>query len=358
MVAVAMAGAVNLLAAQGIGSATVPTARLVSAPRLVLPGSIDSNNPAVWELDEGQPRLFLMTSWGGVPSLAAGSGLHDLAAGSPVAFTSPPGHGVWMEAIIRAEDGAWYGYYHHETPAEACGRTDRFIPRLGAARSLDRGRTWEDLGMILEAPPDSYACGSTNRFVLGGVGDVSVLLDASSTDLFLFFSQYGRDPASQGIGVARLAWADRDAPVGKVAVWNREAWLPALEIPIADSDAVRYEYPTGTALVPPSRPWHDGQASADVYWGAAVHWNTYLEQYVMLVNRARDETFNQDGIYVAFSPALGDPTQWSRPAKIMNEGQWYAQVIGTGPDETDKVAGQRPRFFNLGRSEHLIEFRR
>jgi hypothetical protein len=332
----------------------VPTARLVAAPRLALPGAIDSNNPVVWDLEDGADRMFVMTSWGGTPSLSIGSGLADLRPGQPVTFTSHPGHGVWMEAVIRADDGSWYGYYHHETPADACGRPDRFIPRLGAARSVDRGRSWDDLGMILEAPPDSHACGSTNRFVLGGVGDVTVVLDASRQDVYLFFSQYGKEISSQGVGAARMAWADRDAPVGRVAVWSQGAWLPAQ----VSTESAAVEYPVGTALVPPSRPWHDGQPAADVFWGPAVHWNRYLEQYVMLVNRARDETFNQDGIYVSFSSRLDDPRLWSAPSKVMNEGQWYAQVIGTDPGDTDKVAGRRARFFNLGRSDHVIEFER
>ena len=41
-----------------------------------------------------------------------------------------------------------------------------------------------------------------------------------------------------------------------------------------------------------------------MFWGPAIHWNTYLEQYVMLLNRAKDDQFGQEGIYVSFSPTL------------------------------------------------------
>lgn len=81
--------------------------------------------------------------------------------------------------------GTWYGYYHNEVPAVTCGRPDRFVARIGAARSVDRGRTWENLGIILEAAPDTVACESSNRYVIGGVGDLSVMLDANKTDLYL-----------------------------------------------------------------------------------------------------------------------------------------------------------------------------
>jgi hypothetical protein len=264
-----------------------------------------------------------------------------------------------MESVIVAEDGAWYGYYHNEWPADACGRSDRFIPRLGAARSQDRGRTWQSLGVILEMPRESHACDSNNRFVLGGVGDVSVVLDRDSRHLYFFFSQYVREREGQGVAVGRLAWADRDEPVGRMSVWQQGAWIPARVLETSeDGEPIAWEYPVGTALVSPTRPWHDGNAAADVYWGPAVHWNTYLQQYVMLTNRARDENFNADGIYISFARSLDDPAAWSDPRKIMNGGQWYAQVAGLEPDGTDKQAGQRARFFNLGRSDHYIEFSR
>jgi hypothetical protein len=95
-----------------------------------------------------------------------------------------------------------------------------------------------------------------------------------------------------------------------------------------------------------------------VFWGPSIHWNTYLERYVMLLNRAKDDQFGQEGIYVSFSATL-HPQDWSAPAKIMNGGSWYPQVIGaeTGAG-TDRLAGRRARFFMTGRSERMIEFDR
>jgi hypothetical protein len=261
-----------------------------------------------------------------------------------------------MEAIVPDEAGAWYGYYHHERPADLCGRPDRQLPRIGAMRSLDNGATWTDLGIVLDAPPGSEACDSANRFVLGGVGDVTAALDRDHQDLYLYFSQYGRAGVSQGVAVARLAWADRDEPVGKAAIWNGGAWLPPSED--ADRD-IGWRYPAGTPLVASTRPFHDGSSSNDVFWGPSIHWNTYLEQYVMLVNRAKDDVFGEEGIYVSFSPVLDDPSRWSAPAKILNGGEWYPQVIGSEIGAgTDRAAGQRARFFMMGKSTRMIEFQR
>jgi len=143
-----------------------------------------------------------------------------------------------------------------------------------------------------------------------------------------------------------------------LTIWNDGAWLPVLRT--ADEAASpAWVYPAGSPLVAATRPFHDGSPAADVFWGPSVHWNTYLEQYVMLLNRSRDDQFSNEGIYVSFSPTLDDPRRWSAPHKLMNGGGWYPQAVGleagTG---TDRLAGQRARFFLTGKSEHVIEFQR
>ena len=325
-----------------------PTARLVSASPIQLPGAVDSNNPFVWDYLDGVRRIFVITSWGGTPVQSAGASVEQLRRGEPVVFTSHPGHGVWMESIVTDDAGTWYGYYHHELPADECGRPDRQLPRIGAARSSDHGRTWEDLGIVLAAPDGSAQCASTNRFVLGGVGDVSALLGANQQDLYLFFSQYSGGIERQGVAVARLAWADRDAPVGKAAIFNDGAWLP-----------VASSFPPGTPLARAVHPFHDGNPRADVFWGASVHWNTYLEQYVMLLNRSKDESFGTEGIYVSYSVSLAHPEQWTPPQRLMSGGEWYPQAVGIEIGAgTDRLAGRRARFFLTGKSNRIIEFER
>jgi hypothetical protein len=79
----------------------------------------------------------------------------------------------------------------------------------------------------------------------------------------------------------------------------------------------------------------------------------------MLLNRAKDDQFGQEGIYVSYSPTLADPERWTTPVKIMNGGSWYPQVIGTDAGSgTDRLAGKRARFFMTGRSERYLEFER
>src|SRR5205823_13170351 len=62
-----------------------------------------------------------------------------------------------------------------------------------------------------------------------------------------------------------------------------------------------------------------GDNRVNAFWGPSVHWNVYLEQYVMLLNRAKDESYTQEGIYVSFAPRLDDPRLWSPPEKIRSE---------------------------------------
>jgi hypothetical protein len=334
-----------------------PKAILIPGPTIEIPAEVDCSTPMVWDLVDGSSTLFAIASWGGLPVRLHGPQVDRLQTDGPVTMVRHPGNGIWMEAVL-SDDAAdtWYGFYHHEVPAEMCGRPDRTILNIGAARSRDRGLTWENLGTILDGPRDSQACASLNRFQLGGVGDPSVILDADQRYLYVFFSQYGKDPAAQGVAIARMPWADRDAPVGKLDVLQDGLWLPPRSID--DGSGPEWEYPRGTPLLPVGNPWHDGDFAVDAFWGASIHWNTYLERYVMLLNRAKNEDFVNEGIYASYSTELGNPAGWSTPTRLMSGGAWYPQVAGLEAGGTDREAGQLARFFLGGRSTFYIFFSR
>ena len=337
-----------------------PSVTLAPATPITLPGGVDSNSPAVWDLVDGVETLQVLTSTAGQPSVASGRRLARLGPAEPVAFVTHPGDGVWMESVVVDEGGTWYGYYHNEVPATLCDRPDLTLPRIGAARSRDRGETWEDLGIVLEAPPGWHDCATPNQYFVGGVGDVSAVLDRDSKDLYLYFSQYSKYPAAQGVAIARLPWADRDAPAGKVTVFNDGAWLPATRVTTEDDAGntnTSWIYTFGTPLVAVTQPWHDEDPADDAFWGASVHWNVSLQLYVMLLNRTKDEQFNQEGIYVSFASRLDAPGAWTTPMKILDGGSWYPQVMGIETGEgSDKQAGARARLFTGGRSTQFIEF--
>jgi hypothetical protein len=345
------------LSAQNVTGGINPEAKLVSASPLRLTGEVDSNSPALWEFTGVVPRLFVTTSYDGRPNIAVGRSLTQLGSARSAALEPWPGGGVWMEAIVSDTNGTWYGYYHNEMPASVvCPGSNKVIPRIGGARSRDRGRTWEQLGIILEAPAGAFSCDTTNVFFVNGVGDFSVQLDPDSRDLYFFFSQYERPTTEQGIAVARLAWADRDDPVGKLMLWRSRIWVPAARV-VAGDDGDSLAYTTGSSLFYVSDGWHDEGTTTNEFWGPSVHWNSYLQMYAMLLNRAKDTSYNQEGIYISFSPRLDDPRLWSTPTKILNGGRWYPQVIGLDDGiGTDKEAGEWARFFMAGTSQYLIHF--
>jgi hypothetical protein len=359
----AIAAASGVFLAVPYAAAPTPRVALIAAPEVSLPGSVDSNSPVMWDLDEGQRRMFVMTSHSGVPSVSEGKSVDRLSTATPITLTPHPGYGVWMEAIVSDDVDTWYGYYHNEWPAARCGREDRMVPRIGTARSRDHGQTWEDIGVVIQARRQTTACASTNRYVIGGDGDLSVMLDEKKEYLYIFYSQYPEEADEQGVAVARLQWADRDRPWGKTELWVNGVWDPDEgrrqlgEALPGQMRRLEWTYPPATPLVAPTEPWHDGDDKVNAFWGPAVHWNTAIEQYVMLLNRAKNENYDQEGIYVSFAPRLDDPGLWTAPQKILNGGRWYPQVVGlTEGIGTDKIAGASPRFFMSGKSEWVITF--
>ena len=354
------AGAAGLLHAQASGQ---PYATLVPMGTLEFINETDSNSPVVWDYVQGVPTVHVLNSVAGQTQLSVGRTLSRLMDLQHVSFSTaaPPG-GVWFETVIPAVDGTWYGYYHNELGGELCPNSGKVMPRIGAARSRDRGRTWEDLGAVLSVPSVTANCATRNHYFVGGIGDLSALLDADSQFLYMYYSQYVEQDGLTGVSVARLAWADRDAPAGRFEVWQRGAWLPATEVEWRDASTGEtifrdWEYPFATPIHAAVDRWDNASRDVDVWWGPAVHWNTHLQSHVMLLNRAVANDFKPGGIYVSFNPRLGDPAGWSEPVKLLDGGKWYPQVVGIGRG-TDKVAGETARFYMGGRSEYTIVFAR
>jgi hypothetical protein len=335
-----------------------PHTQLVHANELSMSGPVDSNSPSVWSSDGSELHLF--TSFAGSVQTATGPNLSSFGEPSPISWVRGPVGGTWMEAVVRDDQDVLYGYYHNEVPATDCTNDGKVRPQIGAARSTDDAATWEDLGVIVTSSEPSK-CDTTNRYNDGGVGDFSVMLDPDRNYLYVFFSAYGPSLDGQGVSVARMAWADRDQPLGALAVWQGGLWLPASPVVVGDDEdaAVSWVYPTGSPIYQVTRSWHSDDGIADAFWGPSVHWNTYLQQYVMLLNRADSVSFNQEGIYIAFADSLDDPTGWSQPARLLAGGTWYPQVLGIEQSTgSDKQAGQEARFFVSGHSTAMIVFNR
>lgn len=327
-----------LLAAGSLGAET-PSAVLRDAPPLKFPAETDSNSPAHW--DGG---IFYLFNSMGKPKRSHGPDLFHLGSPIDCPYNNKANGGRWIECTWKADDGTLYGWYHHE-PAGLCPGTTLTAPRIGAVRSKDNGATFEDLGIVMEARPGTLRCDAKNGFFAGGHGDFSIMLDAKQEYVYFFFGNYAGQVSEQGVAVARMRWADRDAPVGRVWKWHAGQWN---------------EKGLGGRVTPifPARiDW--ARADADSLWGPSIHWNTHLDQYVILLNRTKDKPgWPQEGIYISFNPDVSNPSGWSEPKKIHDKGAWYPQVIGLDKSEhqTDKLAGRVARFFMKGESRWEIVF--
>jgi len=331
----------------GTGPAGAQTATLRAAPEVSMPATADSNSPAHWDGE----TLYVFNSWNH-PSRSGGRDVFTLGPPQPIRFVpeDPSIGNRWIEATWPDPDGTLYGWYHNE-PKGLCpgseARTQYGLtsPRIGAVRSRDNGATWQDLGLILTAPPGSLDCQAANGYFAGGHGDFSVMLDAGREWLYLFFGNYAGDAVTQGVAVARMRWADRAAPVGRVWKHHAGGW--------AEPGVGGRTTPIHPVTVAWQRP------DTDAFWGPSVHWNTHLERYVMLLNRSccRPE-WPQEGVYISFAADLARPASWSPPRLLHRGGEWYPQVMGLDRQkrETDKLAGAVARFFMHGRSLHEIVF--
>jgi hypothetical protein len=314
------------------------TVELRPAPALKMPGTVDSNSPAHWYFDtfylfNSDGRLF--RSQGESPFAYEGI--------QPVWMSNLARQPIWIEATWVDSDGTLYAWYHHE-PGGVCGTQPLTAPKIGALVSLNGGLSFTDLGIVLEAPPNPD-CSARNGYFAGGHGDFSVILDRDRTYFYFLYSNYSGGTAEQGVAVARMAFQDRLSPARRVWKFYGGAWQePGLG-------------GRASAIFPARTGW--ARADADAFWGPSVHWNTHLEQYVVLLNRSCcSPGWPQEGIYVSFNADVSDPGGWSLPEKILEGGGWYPQVLGIQPGETDKEAGEVARLYIWGSSEWEIVFRK
>lgn len=253
---------------------------------------------------------------------------------------------LWIESAWRDSDGTIFGWYHHE-PEGVC-KNGLTAPKIGAVISYDGGKTITDLGIVLESgvTPD---CSSENGFFAGGHGDFSVVLGPQGKNFYFFFTNYIGGADEQGIAVARLAFEDRFHPAGAVRKFYNGKW----EEPGIGGRM--------TAIFPADTNWQSSKT--DSFWGPSVHWNTEINQYVMLLNRACcAEGWPQYGIYMSFAKDLEDPSTWTAPFRFLEGNEiekrpgFYPQVIGLGEGETDSLAGARSRLFVHGESNWELVF--
>ncbi len=252
---------------------------------------------------------------------------------------------MWIEAIWEDEDGTVYAWYHHE-PGICGGKLT--APAIGALVSDDGGFTFRDLGIVLSSGYEPN-CSNPNGFFAGGHGDFSVIPDREHGYFYFLFTNYGGPAESHGVAVARMEFDRRADPVGAVFKLRDGSWS---------------EPGVGGEVTPVLRAtvgWD--QPNTDSFWGPAVHWNTFLEKYVILLNRSCCEPgWPQEGIYILFAPDLADPGSWTKPEQLLDNSDfpiypgYYPQAVGMEHGESDTLAGEFPRLYVQGISAWVLVF--
>lgn len=306
-----------------------------------MPGQVDSNSPAFWRDGE----LHVINSTGSGPLLSHGRDQFHLSDAKLSTIVRPQTDWpTWIEAVWVDPSGTILAWYHQEHEYVCGGKQRPAMPRIGALLSYDGGKTFWDQGIILESG-DPVDCSTKNEYFSGGHGDFSVVPDREQNYFYFLFTNYAGPVETQGVVIARMAFADRFHPAGAVWKYYQESWKQ------------RGVGGRTTPIFPAMVSWQ--RSNTDSYWGPSVHWNTRLETYVVLMNRSCcDAAFAPDGIYASFNPDLSNPAGWKEPAKIIDDVFWYPQVLGTGEQETDSVAGEIARLYVFGESKWELVFHR
>ncbi|MFA5292745.1 MAG: hypothetical protein WC496_06885 [Phycisphaerae bacterium] len=318
-----------------------PGFKIHNANKLKFSVPTDSGCPAHWS-----DNVFYIFASSEFAKRLSGPSLFNLKDDGFVKWDSDEKKSRWIEATYQDEDGTLYGWYHHEKGPVCRNRLPKYYaaPAIGQGVSHDNGATWFDMGFVIDDEPNSFNCDTLNKYFPGGSGDCSVIVDQKKEYIYFLFGTYGGDIEQQGISTARMLYNDRKQPGGKVWRWCDNGWTqPGIN-------------GRNSPIFPAVGDWHS--TKPDAFWGPSVHWNTYLQSYVMILNHAIDPNFWQEGIYISFNKNLDNPAGWSEPQLLRKDGSWYPLIVGTDKKkhQTDKLAGKKARYFEQGVSLWEIEF--
>lgn len=333
-----LAAAVFAAHAMGLvpGAGAQVSFEILPAEPVLLPFVVDSNSPAFWR--DGKLQLF---SSAGDPLINTLDEQLQPIRTERVVLNHDGHMPMWIESVWQDQYGTLYGWYHHERIG-VCPNSNLTVPEIGAIISYDGGKTFTDLGIVLSSG-EITNCFAQNGYFANGHGDFSVILDRQEKYFYFLFGSYGGDLSNQGVAIARMSFSNLRSPVGAVWKYHQGAWSqPGIGGWV-------------TPIFPASVSW--GESQTDAFWGPSIHWNNYLQRFVVLMNRSCcHPNWPQEGVYLTTNANLADPLGWTVPQKISGYDDWYPFVLGVGPGETSSEAGQRVRLFIRNVSEWELVF--
>lgn len=257
------------------------------------------------------------------------------------------------------------GYINYRWPQGLTGeKSPAAVCRIGIMKSVNGGHSWDNKGIVIEdlQPRMILKPFNTSNTFAGGVGDPSAI--ASGDYLYIFYGEYGYpgvydstqysadvEASGQCISIARIKLSDLDAPAGKLKRWDGKAFnapWDGIGKPVASLQIPKTE--GGGAASSPTGGFH---------WGPSVSWNTYLNQWVMLMGHVTGPSWKGSKIFISFNPNAdlteGDNAQqWSKPQLLLDKPGhiiWYPslQPMNTPEDIKNKATclklGQNARLF-------------
>ena len=145
-----------------------------------------------------------------------------------------------------------------------------------------------------------------------------------------------------------MPFENRAAPVGSVSKYYVGAWTePGIGGLV-------------TPIFPVAVPWE--HSNTDALSGPAIHWNTYLKCYVVVLNHTCCKPeWPQEGIYLSITTDLQRSGPGVRPSESWMPGTSIFRPPSIRrcrhrPGETDTLAGKYARLYIKGISNWDIEF--
>jgi hypothetical protein len=274
-------------------------------------------------------------------------------------------HNENYPATLPYDSNTGKGYINHLWPQGLTGpQSPAAVCRIGIMKSTDGGHSWQNKGIVLEdlQPRMILKPHNTSNTFAGGVGDPCAI--ASGDYLLIFYGEYGfpgsyvagsyqraAEWKGQCISVARIALAHLDNPVGKVSRWDGQQFAAAydgvgtpiasLQIPLTDSGG------------PASSP------TGGFHWGPSVSWNTYLQQWVMLMGHVTGASWKGSKIYISFNPHANlsegnNAQQWSKPRLLLDKPGYTIWYPSLQPTQSKADVDARYTCMRLGQTARLF----
>jgi hypothetical protein len=231
-------------------------------------------------------------------------------------------------------------------------------------KSTDGGHSWQNKGIVLEdlQPRMILKPFNTSNTFAGGVGDPSAI--ASGDYLYIFYGEYAypgvydstnydrnTEWSGQCISIARIPLKDLDNPVGRVKRWDGKTFaaphngigkpVASLQIPMEEGGG------------PASSP------GGGFHWGPSVSWNTYLNQWVMLMGHVTGSSWKGSKIFISFNPnkdlSEGDHAQhWSKPQLLLDKTGYTVWYPSLQPTKSEDDVSNKYTCLQLGQTARLF----